>query len=67
MYYMPILRKKAENNDVFLRKCLDCWRNCSNFAAQILTIMREMYTYCGVITPNQYTDGEVEVIIDERY
>ena len=43
MYYMPILRKKAENNDVFLRKCLDSWRNCSNFAAQILRIMRERY------------------------
>ena len=67
MYYMPILRKKAENNDVFLRKRLDSWRNCSNFTGQILSIIREMYTYCGVITPNQYTDGEVEVIIDERY
>ena len=67
MYYMPILRKKAENNDVFLRKCLDSWRNCSNFAAQILRIMKERYIIGGVITPYQYIDGEVEVIIDERY
>ena len=67
MYYMPILRKKAENNDVFLRKCLDSWRICSNFAAQILRIMKERYIYGGVITPDQYIDGEMEVIIDERY
>ena len=46
MYYMPILRKNAENNEVFLRKCLDSWRNCSNFAAKIQRIMRERYILC---------------------
>lgn len=29
--------------------------------------MRERYIIGGVITPYQYIDGEVEVIIDERY
>ena len=29
--------------------------------------MKERYIYGGVITPDQYIDGEVEVIIDERY
>ena len=40
-----ILRIFAENNDIFLRKCLDSWRNCRNFAAKILKIMRERYIW----------------------
>ena len=40
-----ILRIFAENNDIFLRKCLDSWRNCRNFAAKILKIMTERYIW----------------------